>query len=399
MEAAGAARAGRRENLLASRGRRARRRERALDSAFERFYRKHVAAVYQYALAVLTNPADAEDVTQQTFLNAYRAFQRGERPVKAHNWVIKIAHNVCRMRWRQSTRRPQEVPLELVREPVALESDAPSLDEVLAELARLPFNQRAAIVMREVEDRSYAEIAEVLGTTVPAVEALLFRARASLRERRKTLAGALSVAPVPASLSSFVGGSGGLIAAGGAAFGSELALKVAVFVTAGVVAGGLGYKSVKAVATASPTPVVQAVEPAQAAFLADPVDRLAPRGAQALDGAGGFAHPLRDQAGGLTVRRAPAGDRVSGAGASLSAAAGSNSTPASSTIVGVSTAPGDTVNRVVASVPSGALPATPTTSLPVSTPTVTSAPQLPTTVAVTVTTPTVTLPTVTLPGH
>jgi hypothetical protein len=64
--------------------------------------------------------------------------------------------------------------------------------------------------MREVEDRSYAEIAEVLGVTVPAVEALLFRARGNLRERRKALAGALSVAPVPSSLGSFVGGGGSL---------------------------------------------------------------------------------------------------------------------------------------------------------------------------------------------
>jgi RNA polymerase sigma-70 factor (ECF subfamily) len=71
------------------------------DRAFERLYKEHVGSVYQYALAVLTNPADAEDVTQQTFLNAYRAFQRGERPHTPHNWLIKIAHNVCRMRWRR----------------------------------------------------------------------------------------------------------------------------------------------------------------------------------------------------------------------------------------------------------------------------------------------------------
>src|SRR5947207_11067325 len=134
----------------------------APDRAFESFYRKHVGEVYHYALAVLANPADAEDVTQTTFLNAYRAFQRGETPRKPHNWLIKIAHNVCRMRWRQSSRRPQEVPLENAPEPAAPEHDGNlSLDEVLTALARLPFNQRAAIVMREVEDRSYAEIAEV----------------------------------------------------------------------------------------------------------------------------------------------------------------------------------------------------------------------------------------------
>src|SRR6059058_3344018 len=180
-------------------------RHESLDDAFERFYREHVAEVYQYALAVLGNSPDAEDVTQQTFLNAYRAFQRGERPEKPHNWLIKIAHNVCRMRWRQSGRRPQEVPLERAGEPAAPDDERAPLEEILSALAKLPFNQRAAIVMREVEDRSYAEIAEVLGISVPAVEGLLFRARGNLRARRKALAGALSIAPVPASLSSFVG--------------------------------------------------------------------------------------------------------------------------------------------------------------------------------------------------
>src|SRR2546430_2309498 len=109
MEAARAAPGGRRKNLSLKLAPRARRQKETFDAAFEGFYREHVAEVYQYSLAVLGSSADAEDVTQQTFLNAYRAFQRGERPKKAHNWLIKIAHNVCRMRWRQSGRRPQEV--------------------------------------------------------------------------------------------------------------------------------------------------------------------------------------------------------------------------------------------------------------------------------------------------
>ena len=50
-------------------------RGRAADRSFEQLYQRHARDVYQYALAVLSNPADAEDVTQTTFLNAYRAFQ------------------------------------------------------------------------------------------------------------------------------------------------------------------------------------------------------------------------------------------------------------------------------------------------------------------------------------
>src|SRR5947199_252625 len=150
------------------------------------------------------------------------------------------------------------VPLGNGPEPAAPEQDGNLwLDGVLTALARLPFNQRAAIVMREVEDRSYAEIAEVLGVTVPAVEALLFRARGSLLARRNAIAGTLGFVPLPASLCG--GGSGGLIAAGGAAVGSQVALKVAAVVATGALAGGLGYKSVDAVATpdASTAPVAQ----------------------------------------------------------------------------------------------------------------------------------------------
>src|SRR5919197_6420999 len=131
MEAASAARGGRGRKRMSLRQLtplRSKRPVDPVDRAFESFYREHVAEVYQYALAVLTNPADAEDVTQQTFLNAYRAFQKGERPHTPHNWLIKIAHNVCRMRWRQSSRRPQEVPLEHAAEPAALEDDKASLD-------------------------------------------------------------------------------------------------------------------------------------------------------------------------------------------------------------------------------------------------------------------------------
>ena len=116
------------------------------DRAFERMYKRHVGDVYRYALAVLRQPADAEDVTQTTFLNAYRAFERGERPRNAQNWLIAIAHNVCRQRFRQAQRRPEEVAFddrvgEVVPEE---ESKGPSADDIQRALGHLAFNQRAA---------------------------------------------------------------------------------------------------------------------------------------------------------------------------------------------------------------------------------------------------------------
>jgi RNA polymerase sigma factor (sigma-70 family) len=154
------------------------------DRAFERLYRRHVADVYRYSLAVLRNPADAEDVTQTTFLNAYRAFTRGERPDAAHNWLIKIAHNVCRQRFRTSARRPHEVAFdEDVAATIVEEQEGPTAQDIRRGLGQLAFNQRAALVARELEGRSYAEIGEILGLSVGAVETLIFRARRALREQ------------------------------------------------------------------------------------------------------------------------------------------------------------------------------------------------------------------------
>src|ERR671937_1530130 len=153
------------------------------DRAFERLYRRHVADVYRYALAVMRNQPDAEDVTQTTFMNAYRAFQRGERPESPHNWLIAIAHNVCRQRFRQSARRPQEVAFEDDVADRIEDDDAPSAEDIRRALSHLAFNQRAALVMRELEGRSYQEIREILELSVSAVETLIFRARRALREQ------------------------------------------------------------------------------------------------------------------------------------------------------------------------------------------------------------------------
>jgi RNA polymerase sigma factor (sigma-70 family) len=169
------------------------------DRQFERIYKKHVGDVYRYALAVLRNPDDAEDVTQTTFMNAYRAYQRGERPETPKNWLIAIAHNVCRQRFRQASRRPNEVEFveEIAAAPEEIEEQY-SLEDIQRALGQLAFNQRSALVMRELEGRSYAEIAQILGLTVGAVETLIFRARRALREQ---LEGSLSCEEAELALS------------------------------------------------------------------------------------------------------------------------------------------------------------------------------------------------------
>jgi RNA polymerase sigma factor (sigma-70 family) len=226
----------------------------ARDQAFEILYRRYVKDVYHYALALLRNPADAEDVTQTTFLNAYRAYQRGIEIEKPHNWLIKIAHNVARTRYARASRRVKEVPLEDHVEQLAVpETEQPDVVGVLRALGRLPFNQRAALVMRELEGRSYAEIADTIGVSVSAVETLIFRGRKSLRVRASSLR-SLAAVPLPTSLTRLFEG-GGVVAGGGAAAGTGLVVKAAVAIVAAALGTGVaGDHSRPATATAAVRP-------------------------------------------------------------------------------------------------------------------------------------------------
>jgi RNA polymerase sigma factor (sigma-70 family) len=150
---------------------------------FESLYKRHVKDVYRYSLAMLPRQTDAEDATQTTFMNAYRALERGERPRDAAKWLRAIALNVCREHYRRASRRPSEVALEEDFGELVLDPPTPAISDVVRGLACLPFNQRAALVMREFEGRSLTEIATCLEISGSAVETLLFRARRSLREQ------------------------------------------------------------------------------------------------------------------------------------------------------------------------------------------------------------------------
>jgi RNA polymerase sigma factor (sigma-70 family) len=228
----------------------------ARDQAFENLYRQYVRDVYHYALALLRNPADAEDVTQTTFLNAYRAFARGDEIRKPQNWLIKIAHNVARSSYARASRRVKEVPLEDHLEYLALpEPDRPDIEAVLRALGRLPFNQRAALVMRELDGYSYAEIADTLGVSVSAVETLIFRARRSLRLRASSLR-SLGLVPLPASLAHLFGG--GVIAAGGGAV-TGLFAKAMLVLVVGSAATGIGGDGGRSAAAAGDSVVQPAV--------------------------------------------------------------------------------------------------------------------------------------------
>jgi RNA polymerase sigma factor (sigma-70 family) len=264
---------------------------------FDRLYRQHAASVYRYARAVLGNHADAEDVTQQTFLNAYRALAQGTKPRKAENWLFTIAHNEVRRHLRDTRVQRQEVELDDELAARTPERAEPSVHDVLRALQHLTPNQRSALVMREFEGRPYAEIAEIMGVSQAALETLMFRARRSLAEvledgltcteaelavsrrldgrlsrrearrlkkhvrecavcrafdlrqrRQRSLLNGLSVIPVPASLLAFRGEQAAAAIGGGTAVGAVTAggsagivAKAAAVAAAVTVAGGVGY--------------------------------------------------------------------------------------------------------------------------------------------------------------
>ena len=117
-------------------------------------------------------------------------------------------------------------------------TDQPDVVGVLRALARLPFNQRAALAMRELEGRSYAEIADTIGVSVSAVETLIFRARKTLRLKASSLR-SLAAVPLPTSLTRLFE-SGGVVAGGGAAAGTGLVMKAAVVIVAAALGTGVG---------------------------------------------------------------------------------------------------------------------------------------------------------------
>ncbi len=109
-----------------------------LDRAFEDFYRTHLRDVYSYAYYRVGNHHDAEDLTEQAFLQAYRHFDRARResdgrPLRP--WVIRIAHNLASNYYRDRSRRPQ-TPLENA-DPIATRHDTEAIAEGREELRQV----------------------------------------------------------------------------------------------------------------------------------------------------------------------------------------------------------------------------------------------------------------------
>jgi RNA polymerase sigma-70 factor (ECF subfamily) len=197
-------------------------RARPIERDAHALYERHHALVLRFCRSKLRTPEDAEDAAQTTFAHALRGLGRGVVPVSEPAWLLTIARNVCLNRWDAARRRSG---VEVSRDPHVLQEVAAAAEDAPGQLldledalAGLTDHQRRAILLREWQGLSYAEIADDLGVNEGAVETLLFRARRSLARRLRDLGSVLS------GVKSLLGGGAavtkvavGLVAVSGAA--------------------------------------------------------------------------------------------------------------------------------------------------------------------------------------
>jgi RNA polymerase sigma-70 factor, ECF subfamily len=161
-----------------------------LDADFSELYKAHLRDVYSYAYYRVGNHHDAEDLTEQTFLQAYRHFERAQRESKGRPlrpWLIRIAHNLAANYYRDRSRRPQTNiddagPLATAHTTEGLVQDRDDLERILRGVQQLPDDRREALIMRFALDMDNREIARALGRTDGATKVLLHRAIRQLEE-------------------------------------------------------------------------------------------------------------------------------------------------------------------------------------------------------------------------
>ncbi len=153
------------------------------DDAFRVIHDRYRQRLFAYTRQMLPHRQDAEDALQDIFVRAYSGLRANHRELALRAWLYRVAHNRCIDELRRPSPPPPEV-MELLRapasDPIAEADRRESLRRLIADVRRLPEQQRSALLMRELGGMSYADMACALGVTVPAVKSLLVRARLGL---------------------------------------------------------------------------------------------------------------------------------------------------------------------------------------------------------------------------
>ena len=165
---------------------------------FETDAMEYAPQLYSAALRMTRNPADAEDIVQETFLKAYRAYETFTAGTNLKAWLYRILTNTYINKYRKQQRRPSEVELGELQDiylfkrvgehsGASRSAEEDMLDEFVDEdiieaLESLPDNFRMPVLLADVEGFSYKEIAEMLDIPIGTVMSRLYTARKHLAE-------------------------------------------------------------------------------------------------------------------------------------------------------------------------------------------------------------------------
>jgi RNA polymerase sigma-70 factor (ECF subfamily) len=166
-------------------------------AAFRQLVTAYQARVYNTAISILQNAEDAEDITQEVFIQVFQSIHQFKEDAKLSTWLYRITVNksLACIRKRQTQKRfgfltsllgTEDIPHSASETPfyhpnVALEGK--ELSAILFKaIYQLPDNQRIAFILHKIEQLSYQEIAEVMEVSVSSVESLMFRAKQNLQK-------------------------------------------------------------------------------------------------------------------------------------------------------------------------------------------------------------------------
>ena len=162
--------------------------------AFETLFDRHRLLVYRFAYQMTGRRDDAEDMVQEAFVRAYQNLQRYRDEAKFTTWLLRIVTNLCTNQARMSNRRTaleqQEASGALDWMTIGSQEDpVQNLEEDRRKLAlrkalnALPTHHRTMIVLRDLEERDYPDIAAIVGCTIGGAKLRVLRARRALRDR------------------------------------------------------------------------------------------------------------------------------------------------------------------------------------------------------------------------
>lgn len=157
--------------------------------AFAALVRRYQRMIYALTYRMSGSAAEAEDLTQETFIRAHQQIGAYRAEAKFSSWLYRIAINHC-LNWRQRVNRREELQNQW-QENLALDSNSPDAarrEQVQAALLQLPPKQRAAVALTIYDGLSHAEAARVLGCSEPTVSWRLFAARHKLKRLLKNFA-------------------------------------------------------------------------------------------------------------------------------------------------------------------------------------------------------------------